>query len=336
MKFTFFTAMHNMELGGEKNKGSKIKFNEHIGRITNNPRYFNKFISNPHTENNVGTFSIEELTEEEATYIYISGDFADISSHKEFYEKKPGYTFYLLREVEEFIHYLWAVKDNNVYVRDGFLFVYEDNEKDVTIFKASLSTIYSFADLRFDEKALFSDLEIKQANDFMKSNLFSVTEGEKETPEEINYYSEYKYVTADIFYYKDDNNRFMRALFFSLSARGSSHVPIKIMYYINALECLFTTSHAELSHKIAERVAILLGESKDERLNLFETIRSAYNIRSKVVHGSKFSKKDKNLSEISISLDEIIRTILIHHKMFFDKNDTELEDKFKQLLFSEK
>lgn len=58
-----------------------------------------------------------------------------------------------------------------------------------------------------------------------------------------------------------------------------------------ALENLFLKeTHQELSYKLSIRMAYILGVDKKERINNFNFMRDAYNLRSKILHGEKLDK----------------------------------------------
>jgi hypothetical protein len=87
---------------------------------------------------------------------------------------------------------------------------------------------------------------------------------------------------------------------------------MRIAHYITCMEALFCTDSAELSYKLSERVALLLGRQLDERKRIYATMKSAYNIRSKTVHGDKLSSRDvERVSELSTTCDKFLRQTLV-------------------------
>lgn len=50
-------------------------------------------------------------------------------------------TFAFLRQIQALTNDFWTLRDNSIYVRDGFLFVYDKAIEDGVTFKASLSAI---------------------------------------------------------------------------------------------------------------------------------------------------------------------------------------------------
>jgi hypothetical protein len=100
--------------------------------------------------------------------------------------------------------------------------------------------------------------------------------------------------------------RLERALYFSQHARDSTDLGIKITNYCTTFESLFSSDSHELSHKLAERIACFLGSDFEERIKIYQEIKRAYNIRSKVIHGA-FGSVTSDLDTVSISCDNILR-----------------------------
>ncbi|WP_313469322.1 HEPN domain-containing protein [Lysinibacillus sp.] len=101
-----------------------------------------------------------------------------------------------------------------------------------------------------------------------------------------------------------------RALLYLDIARKETFLPSKIASYITILEILCAVN-GENTYKVSERVAALLGGNSDEKMNLFYSVKKAYDFRSKFVHGSHINYQDvSKVSEISIELDEIVRNVL--------------------------
>ncbi|WP_175423365.1 MULTISPECIES: hypothetical protein [Bacillus] len=112
----------------------------------------------------------------------------------------------------------------------------------------------------------FSTCERKESN-FTKDEILSAARDFK--PFSIDEYGEKsfggKHPDADILFKNKGSKRLDRAHYFTLGARVSSILPMKIASYCNALECLFTTDKSEVSRKIAERVALMLGTSDESK-----------------------------------------------------------------------
>ena len=132
-----------------------------------------------------------------------------------------------------------------------------------------------------------------------------------------------------------------RALEFVTAARESPNLAVKLANYCSALETLFTTDAAELAHKLAERTALFLGERGHDRRAVFATVKRAYSIRSKTVHGDTLAQKQlDDLPALSVSYDSLLRAVLnailddeALRTQVFDVHATEpLEEFFQKLL----
>lgn len=78
---------------------------------------------------------------------------------------------------------------------------------------------------------------------------------------------------------------------------------------ITALEALWKLE-SELSFRLAFRTASLLGDTEDTRGEIFQTLRTYYRVRSKIVHGSNLSAKEGELVSNYDPLLEIVRRAL--------------------------
>lgn len=81
-----------------------------------------------------------------------------------------------------------------------------------------------------------------------------------------------------------------RRVFDVYSAREGYDVPY--LTVITALEALLTEDEkSEVSHRIAQRLAFLIGVSPTHRKTIFSQMRENYNVRSRLVHGSLIKGK---------------------------------------------
>lgn len=338
MKFRFFAVLHYMQLDNVKNKGTRIDTGDYKLRITNSTDEFNKYRKNPVVTHQMGNYSCWEF--EESTYIYIDGNLPNVDSNDKMNEIGMGLAFKLLREVEYFIHHLWAIKDNGVYVRDGFLVSYKSNINDMAhVYKASLGAINSNSDGSLEKYTSFSNEELKSAQNLMNKEIFYFpSEDDRQTDSEKRELLKklfHKYPTEGTFDKKRGSTRYLRALSFIIQSRSTSVLPLKIVSYVNALECLFTTSKSELNYRLSLRVSYLLEDNVEERVNIFKTVKDAYNLRSTVVHGEHINKNNDFLEDISNRLDQILRIVLIEYKQVFEyKNDQQLDQWFDNLIFT--
>ncbi|WP_211184721.1 HEPN domain-containing protein [Paenibacillus lemnae] len=267
----------------------------------------------------IGAIGYHEL--KKATYIYVEGEVSDLHNTYGLYENYK-YCFAFLREISHYLELLWELKDHSSFVRDGFIHFHNCvNPKDGETQKASLSNVLSTNDGQH-VITTFTREELNRASTkFNNLNFdFSVTRSDGQ-------YALMNPLTKDIM------DRSERVRSFIIVARCESILPFKIFNYCTALECLFTTDNTEVSHKIAERAALLIGESFDNRIEIFNLIKKAYGIRSKLTHGQAINESEENLIRYSQNLDEILRNIVNIHNEFMSYNKNQLEDFFTNLLF---
>ncbi|ARK26112.1 hypothetical protein SporoP37_00560 [Sporosarcina sp. P37] len=321
MKYRFMTILHNLELDSSKNRGTQLSPR---ARITNGSRILEETLHDTLAMNVIGSYAINEFKGK--TYLYIDGEFEGFSSwigeNEDRDREGARLAFYHLRSAQHFASLLWEVKDSNVYIRDGYLLVSTDHFTNGLVYKASLSGIFTKADGSY-EPSIFIDKEISSA--IKKYSPW---------PEDGSDYEDLKKASSEHFYKNSGSTRMERATYFTMNARLNSTIPMKILSYCTALECLFTTGTLEVSHKIAERVAVLLGTTGEEKKELFKAVKKAYGHRSTIVHGSSLKGSEDSLVELSIGLDEIMRGLLKEEHEVFSKKDNEIDDFFNDLLFT--
>lgn len=318
MKFRFITALYNLKLTSIKNRGIEIIPG---WRISNGSRVLEETLDTDLMRSTAGIHSIDEI--KASTYCYIDGEYDEIQNKDQMDQHGVRFTFYYLREVQRLLHHLWEIKDNNVYVRDGFLITYTSNFEDGRTYKASLSEIYSLAN-RENKETVCSDDDLGAAIS-------------RFTPVSIEVYGETSYGGKNPnsnHLYKGNSERIGRAIYYTGWARKSSILPMKILAYCTAIECLFTTTTAELSHRASERVAVLLGTSEESMKKLYNLVKEVYNVRSKIVHGQYLTGSEERLIELSVGIDEVLRQLIVAEHEIFAKNDKDIDEFFINLLFN--
>jgi len=319
MKYRFITILHNMKLDTIKNRGTRI-FDS--ARISNGREALSEVFETRLFQDTAGTHSIDEF--KDTVYFYIDGEFEDITTQEEMDKKGVEFTFLFLRQAQEFAMELWKIKDNNIYVRDGFLLTYNSEIEEGRTFKASLSEMPTYATGN-GGISNFSNEEIMLAtNDFVPLSVEDLGEDSVGG----------KYPSSSHFFKSSGSERIDRATYFTMAARNNSTLPMKIVSYCTALECLFTSGNSGVSHRIAERVAAMLGTSGEEKKDLFKLVKKAYGHRSTIIHGSSLKGNDEGLIDLSLGLDEILRDLIVAEHEIFSKNDGEIEDYFLDLLFT--
>lgn len=105
------------------------------------------------------------------------------------------------------------------------------------------------------------------------------------------------------------STRAERALYWVQVARADYDLAFRVAHYCSALETMLSTSPSEISHRLAERVSVLLGQNQEEKLELYTQMKKAYDVRSKVIHGSRLSDSKLDLGSVSIWCDDILRRL---------------------------
>ena len=82
----------------------------------------------------------------------------------------------------------------------------------------------------------------------------------------------------------------------------------KLIDLIVALESLLVKENQELSYRLSLRTSFLLGKNNKERKELFCLMKKAYNLRSKIVHGSKY-KNEVKINNKTIPIYKLVSNI---------------------------
>lgn len=302
MKYRFITIVHNFILPKKE-----ITVNLTQGFLSNCSSVLRETFDNDLSAYTIGSHSVDEF--EGQTYFYIDGYFADGYTQSVVDDFGTKLTFAFLRVIQDYVERLWYIEDNSVYIRDGFLYTYENRISDGCTFKASLSAIFSKAN-GIIEPSVFS-LESLMP---LSSDMF-VINPENITPEIDNY----KDATLDHFWKKNKVERKLRAWGYILLSRSQSQTPLKMMLYTMALESLLGTSTTELSHRLAERSAIMLGTTLEERTEIYTTIKKSYDNRSSIAHGDLL-KEDSNFSERVVKIDRYLRKLMSFEEPYSMEN----------------
>jgi hypothetical protein len=135
-------------------------------------------------------------------------------------------------------------------------------------------------------------------------------------------------------------SKLSRSYLLVTQARMSQYIPIKLAFYVIALECLFSNDDkSEVNHKVSERASHFIGDNAQERIELFRKIKKLYDVRSKFVHGQSIKSSIQDLSKLSVEIDEILRRIfrkLIDNQEIaeiFLGNQNKLDEYYLKMIF---
>lgn len=237
---------------------------------------------------------------------------------------------------ETFISFLWLIKDNCCSINSFHTSI--PDKRNVIV--KNNSTVYSTSQGIINEKIYFSHNDLtKVINYYLKSrDFFYYKHIRVQKPDEIIPKAIEPRFVGEFDYKKI--NRIERAFHFLTLARTCSHLSLKISFYMCIYEALFYgNSQGEISHQIAERVALYAASARFIRVGIYKQIKDAYNIRSLYFHGKSFKKFKGDLSKISFCLDNLTRDILLKivlkDSAIFLQDDDLLEKSFQDLLFED-
>ena len=92
--------------------------------------------------------------------------------------------------------------------------------------------------------------------------------------------------------------------------RHSFRFDTRLVDAITAAEALLGTD-VEITFRLAFRVAAILGSDHEERVAIFEQMKGFYDTRSRVVHGSMLSPKQRRLLQDQQALRDMVRWLLV-------------------------
>lgn len=316
MKIKFIAAIHNLEL---EKTNSKIDLTS--GYISNDRRVLDDLFDNSLSLCTIGLHSIDDIKDAPSFYI-VDRDLGDDVTQDDVDIFGTSLCFALLRQIQILVGQIWNLRDNSIYVRDGFLFTYIDDISNGYTFKASVSAINTFSNGEIrsiiipdaDLLSIGKDMTIITIEDVVeqKQNFRSATQ--------IQHYK------------KSGLSRKELAEIYVNKARMEPIIPVKILMYCSAMEALVANSTTELSHRVAERIAILLGDNKEQRCEIYSTVKNGYDTRSKVAHGDLIKKDEEIIKQYSVSLDEYLRQLLRRDHPYNLKSNEKLDEYFLSAL----
>jgi hypothetical protein len=241
-----------------------------------------------------------------------------------------------LEILQLFIFCLWFVRDNCA--NTDILYTYVPGEKiDFSLFN---TVLFSTATGEFiDEIFTIEDLEKAKAI-YYKICELSSTEVMRENIDFKVKDIDNKIIPGDYnFILYNSQNPIDRAILFLMLARSQSYLPLKILFYIGIYESLFSIDSVEVKYKVAERATFYIGGDFDLKYRNFNIINSAYDIRSKFVHGQLLNKNIKtkdNLIGLCEQVDSLTRVMLLKiiskDSNIFLQEEKELKYWFNQLI----
>ncbi|WP_099203514.1 HEPN domain-containing protein [Miniphocaeibacter massiliensis] len=315
MRYLFIAPIFNLNITDNANINLTL---ENDTRITNRRSLLNNYIYKDKIEYTLGEINLSEL--ENNPYIYKFGDYnfdKDEDKDSVFNTLVKSH----IRDTENLSYLIWKHKDNSVYTRNGYLISCDK------IYYYGLSTIF---ETYIEKNITFSKNELQNyLSDFSLENY---------TKNSLPHASSLEPNSSHL--YKKDSDKKSLFYYYISKARSSAIPELKILFYTIVLESLFSTDTHEINHKIAERISLIFFDNKYKRIDCYEKIKDAYDIRSKIAHGSFVknsydnSRNQKHI-ELVLFLDDLCRKIINNNKfdILFNSENNYIEQYFKDILF---
>lgn len=320
MEYFFITKLFHFKLNKILNRGITIK--DDI-RLSNSRNRVEDNIGDIFIKNLIGELEYDNLLN--CHYIYAVGN---IEENMDDENKRISLINYYLAFSQIFCNSLWLIRDNSVNNESGFLCIKKGNKiHSVTSNMRTALFLNSSGEYKEEE---FTDEEIKKIN-ISLIRFFNIG------------FDKTTMVTEELRKMYNNSNRLERFFYFLQGARTQGFIPNRIALYCTMLETILSTDTIEISHKIAERAAKIIGQDYEERLNIFTIIKDAYSIRSSAVHGDKLKKQFRELDklcEISKGIDDVLRNLILYLlnneeilQLFLKRDNNNLNQWFNELIF---
>lgn len=346
MKFCFVSPIYHMEIDRKINNGLKLD----NMNISNTTYFLKKSVLEEPFLSVLGNYLVYDFYDDrfDPPYIqphfYFEGSVNGFSSIEELSMSNTitGFGFgtevviLFLYECQRYLKKLWHLKDNSIYIRDGFVkFYYEDDREKSRIFRYSLKEIF-IDSVSSRDTTTFTKRELEEAYESLDKSLLIFKEMKNIDMEKLNKIIDQNSKYLNIFSNKNSFTRLEKGDIFKNYAREQMASDMKIFFYISALEAFFNTSKSEITFQVSQRCALLLGKTYEEKIEIQRTIKKAYDVRSHVVHGATYKEKKYNddfLKSLAQTLDNYIRILLNDTSNIFSKNDEALKQYFDQLIY---
>ncbi|WP_062235726.1 HEPN domain-containing protein [Fictibacillus sp. FJAT-27399] len=320
MKFYFVASIYNLKVQRVMNKGLEVI--EGI-RLSNSKERLDTFIDD-FFMTLAGKLEVDELYDK--PFLYYQGNTEQLEIDIDNGEARLDLLDYYLKMAQTFSNFLWLAKDNSVTVQQGFLYI-KNSDGTPHSMTSNMRTPIFFNSKCKNEQIIFTYEELKRLAESIKGlNNQHIIKEPDQMAMVVNTLS----------------NRIERFNYFLQSTRTQTHLPSKIGMYCTLLETFLSTDKDEITHKIAERMARILGGTYEERLEIFTFIKNAYAVRSSTVHGDKLNKKYRDiekLEEMSSKFDDYLRSLYVYilseekvSQLYRDDNNEKLNDWFRELI----
>lgn len=209
---------------------------------------------------------------------------------------------------------LWFIRDNNIVFRKIYLCDIENNEWVVYKISNASKNAEGLTKTVFYSKEEFH----KSAQYLAKLNIYQSLEDD--IPAQKKDIIPNVETTLNENHIQYNMTRINRALKFNQALRINPMIIIRISFYMAMFECLFTSDDKEITKTIKNRVSQFTNESNKVRKSYKYLLNTAYNIRSRYLHGENIEESPEDLIKISVRLDNLARVIFLKIFNMEDKN----------------
>ncbi len=231
-----------------------------------------------------------------------------------------------------FLTAAWCVKDHSISLDELWGMQRVEGVGLITSGRISLEGLFTLNAQGEAETTSWTKQELETVHKYI--SFLCVTQYPQERMEKIKQEPALEKVSAVS---KKDGASYKIEHFFNIISRHvrpERDLSFRITFMIQALEALLSTSQSELVYRLSLRVALILGNSPSERNRIFLTMKGAYDVRSKTIHGNTFKlqKIKTTIPALAQELDEYCRRIA--RRLFDDPeflnlvegDDQDLED----------
>lgn len=280
MKPIFIALLHQVEIAEDLGVGDKIN---DVLRVTNNRDVISRLV--PHLFRSIlGEMEVNSLVSG-SPVVFAEAEWTAGMTPQQ-------YLLARLYEVQSFLMTTWVFQDNAINCELGFL-LYQEGDVS-TVASNLIAQLYSDC----TGKKPTTKLSREQLREMR-----ALHRAEIRIPDHP-----FALPTSQL---TSAHPRLSRALYIINAARGEQDIAIKVAHYCTAFETLFATNQTELGHQLSERIACYLFTNTEERLSAYRQVKSAYALRSKVVHGSTL--RDNKLEEavsVATFCDGVARSVM--------------------------
>ena len=310
----FLTALRNLEIIDPDETSFEIM----PGINLTNSELVKSFLLNDIVEQAIGLIEHNYILQSKniAFYNYDLEDFKGNTNER--------FLIIILCWLEELLKNSWLVKDNCIDCDFAFLGrgLNTDRAECSSNFLAAKRTMADgsrpVVTFSVDELRLWADLHDKSETYYFTKNSSSLGN----------------------FMLQKNFSRIGRSMAFVKAARNAENLAYKISHYCSAFESLFTTDSSELSHRLSERAAFFLRETFPDKLETYNTLKQAYNVRSKLTHGDVLKESQiEKIPDLSVGCDTILRATILkilsdeQMLLLFDGKNEKIDEYFNQLIF---